>query len=113
MAPGGGDLIAICAAGPVPIVRALFLVLLLVASARAGDRCLGGAFRLGDQRALAALRADMDAACPCADAGSRRGWRRCARGRTDAALDAGALRRECRKAVLADVKGAVCGTAVP
>jgi hypothetical protein len=65
------------------------LLLLLSASVRAQDACLAGASTLGDQRALRTLRADTEAACPCAVATRRGEYQRCARGVADAAIAGG------------------------
>ncbi len=60
----------------------LAFVTLFVSSASAQDACLTGASTLGDQRALADLRVDMETSCPCASAVSR--W--CRAGKFDASL---------------------------
>jgi len=91
----------------------IFLLLLLAAAAHADD-CLTGD-SLADQRALAALRATTETACPCASfdgtPGARRGdYRRCAKDALDDALTAGALRAECRRTAQLVLKGARCGS---
>jgi predicted dienelactone hydrolase len=106
MPNGTGRRCACCA----PILAFAFLVApLLPARAQAADRCLEGGFLLGDQRALAELREAIEVACPCASAESRSAYRRCAGDAIEAALDAGALRRECKRAAKRVVKGSVCG----
>jgi predicted dienelactone hydrolase len=79
-----------------------------------GDVCLTGSSTLADQRALAALRADIDAACPCASfappGGGRGAYRRCLRPLLDAALDSGAVRAECARTAKLDTRIATCGT---
>jgi predicted dienelactone hydrolase len=98
--------------GLLPLVG--LLVLTAAAGASAQDACLGGAATLGDQRAIATLRTDVEAACPCAAATSRGSFRRCARDVLDAALDGGTLRAECKKTGKSIVAGAACGsTRVP
>jgi predicted dienelactone hydrolase len=89
-------------------------VLLAVGAASAADTCLQDPFALGDQRALAALRAATEAACPCAAATSRGAYQRCARGAVDDAIGTGALRPACRTAARRIARGAACGsTQVP
>ena len=89
----------------------LALALVLIAAPTlAQDACLTGASTLGDQRAIAALRADTEAACPCAGAANRPEYQRCARGVSDAAIASAALRPECAR-VARDIRmGATCGT---
>jgi predicted dienelactone hydrolase len=99
-------------------VRALWLAGLVggvfAAGALAQDACLTGVSTLGDQRALATLRTDIDTACPCASAASRGSFRRCAKGVLAAAVDGSALRAECKKTGKGIVMGATCGsTRVP
>lgn len=91
--------------------RAIAAFLLLASAASAAEPCLSGASRLADQRALRALRSEVDAACPCDAARTRRAWRACARGRVAAAREAGSLRAECRTVALDDVKATACGSA--
>jgi hypothetical protein len=86
------------------------LLLLLSASVRAQDACLAGASTLGDQRALRTLRADTEAACPCAVATRRGEYQRCARGVADAAIAGGTLRPECERTARDLRRGAACGT---
>ena len=94
--------------------RTLSLAALLIAAtagmARAQDACLTGASTLGDQRAIATLRADTDTGCPCATASSRASWRRCAKLTLASALAGDTLREECEKTVKVIIKGATCGT---
>jgi predicted dienelactone hydrolase len=90
----------------------MLLVSLPPSAARADD-CQAGADRLGDRRALAALRVATDAACPCdgfSGGRARAQYQRCARDQIRAALDAGTLRRECLRTARVDARGAVCGT---
>jgi dienelactone hydrolase len=89
----------------------LVLVLLLTAGgARAQDACLTGTSTLGDQRALATLRADTETACPCETAATRGSWRRCAKTVLKAAVAGATLRAECEKTAKGVIKGATCGT---
>lgn len=89
--------------------RMVFFVLLGATVADAAEVCLRGAARLADQRALRALRGEIDATCLCTAAKSRRVWRACARARVAAALAAGQVRPECRTVVFDDVKATACG----
>lgn len=94
-------------------IAILLVTLALAAMAAAQDACLTGDSLLGDQRALAALRGATDTSCPCASftgALGRRQYDRCARSAITAALQAGALRRECLATARALYRGAVCGT---
>jgi predicted dienelactone hydrolase len=86
------------------------LLALIAAPTLAQDACLTGASTLGDQRALATLRADTETACPCAASASRRDYQRCAQGVTDAAVMNATLRPECERAARAIRMGATCGT---
>lgn len=97
---------------PLPLLL-LAVALALPQAAGAATACLTGDTVLADRRALAALRAATDAACPCASfAGGRaRGrYQRCARIEMRTALAAGALRRECLREARRTTRGAVCGT---
>jgi dienelactone hydrolase len=80
------------------------------AAARAQDACLAGASRLGDQRALVALRTDLETGCPCAAAETRGDYRRCAKTVLNNALANAEVRRECEKTGRRIVKGATCGS---
>jgi predicted dienelactone hydrolase len=93
-------------------MRTIAVLGLLLAArvASAGDACLAGAAELTDERGLAALRADTEAACPCAEATSRQKWQACARGTLRAALAAGTLRADCRKTAAAANRGRTCGS---
>jgi predicted dienelactone hydrolase len=84
----------------------------LAATTSAQEACLTGSATLGDQRALAALRAATESTCPCASFGTtgRRAYRRCAKLETSAALDGGTLRRECLRTARHLYRGAMCGT---
>jgi predicted dienelactone hydrolase len=94
-------------------MRTAGLALLLLASlapARAQDACLTGASALGDERALATLRADTEAACPC-DAGfTKKAWQRCAKSALLVAQASAAIRPECVRIAKAVNKGSTCGT---
>lgn len=76
------------------------------------DACRAGASSLGDQRALAALRAAIETECPCApgDGRDRRAYLRCARQQVQAAVAAEALRPACRDEARRDLRLATCGT---
>jgi dienelactone hydrolase len=88
-------------------------MLAFAAVASAQDDCLTGASTLGDQRALAALRDAVDAACPCQPPGSataRREYARCTRDEIRSALEGGTLRRECARSARQIYRSATCGT---
>lgn len=94
---------------------ALAALLLLADPAAALEKCLTGGSALGDQRALATLRADIDAACPCASftgqVGAKRAdYRRCARAVRDQALKNGGMRLECRSTATRGYSDTTCGT---
>jgi dienelactone hydrolase len=92
---------------------AIVAVALATAGSAAAQDCLTGATTLEDQRAIAALRADTEANCPCASFGGPRGrrdYRRCARDETNAAITGGTLRRQCLGTARRLYKGATCGT---
>ena len=94
---------------------ALLAVLVLGTPAAALEKCLTGGSTLGDQRALADLRADVDAACPCASfdgtpGADRASYRRCARAVRDQALRSRALRSECRATATRGYADTTCGT---
>ena len=91
------------------------LALVLTASMASGldDACRAGASSLGDRRALAALRAAIDADCPCESPGggpARRAFLRCARGHLAQALGDASLRRACVGTAQAGIRRATCGT---
>jgi predicted dienelactone hydrolase len=86
------------------------LVVSLATAASAQDACLADASTLADQRALVALRGDLEAGCPCATAADSGAYRRCAKGVISAALTATALRPECERTAKRAVKGATCGS---
>lgn len=91
------------------------LAVLLLATPAAAERCLTGGSTLGDQRALVALRADIDAACPCASfdgspGADRASYRRCARAIRDQALRLRELRTECRATATRGYADTTCGT---
>ncbi|MFN8643176.1 MAG: hypothetical protein U0802_16525 [Candidatus Binatia bacterium] len=96
--------------------RSLALLVSLLAAAAAWgleDPCRSGAASLDDRRALAALRASIEADCPCAAPGrgpSRRAFRRCARSHLARTLRDGALRRACFERAQADIRWSTCGT---
>jgi predicted dienelactone hydrolase len=88
----------------------ILLLALVAAPAFAQDACLTGASTLGDQRALATLRADTETACPCAATTSRRDYQRCAQAVADAAIANATLRPECDRTARDVRMGASCGT---
>ncbi|MBM4244806.1 MAG: hypothetical protein FJ148_13480 [Deltaproteobacteria bacterium] len=93
---------------------ALLALLVLATPAAALEKCLTGGSTLGDQRALATLRADIDAACPCAafvggPGADRASYRRCARPIRDLAITSGALRPECRATATRGYSDTTCG----
>jgi polyvinyl alcohol dehydrogenase (cytochrome) len=62
------------------------------------DDCLAGGSAGQDRRDLEAIRATMEASCPCAAFdGARPAYRTCARGVVRAALAGGTLRRACKR----------------
>lgn len=95
---------------------ALLGVGLLFLTTHAGaqdDACRAGASLLGDQRALAELRASIEEDCGCAAPGdgvARKAFVRCARGLLADALRGGAIRRPCLATARADIRRATCGT---
>ncbi|MEW6273387.1 MAG: hypothetical protein AB1689_29255 [Thermodesulfobacteriota bacterium] len=91
-------------------------LLLATGAAGAQDKCLTGAATVDDQRDLAALRAAIEAACPCASFDGSRGndrsaYRKCARAQRDAALASGELRKQCRMTATRGYFDTTCGTA--
>jgi predicted dienelactone hydrolase len=96
------------------LLLAALLLVLTVAGARAQapaqDPCLTGASTLGDQRAIAALRADTETVCPCDTATSSGRWRRCAKTLLKSVLAGGTLRAECEKTQKLDIRNASCGS---
>jgi predicted dienelactone hydrolase len=90
----------------------LLLVLLATAPtrARADDACLTGDSTLGDQRAIATLRADTESVCPCASAAGRGGYKRCTKNVLGSLLAAGDLRDACTVTAKRLFKNASCGT---
>ena len=91
-------------------VLAAFLVLSgAEAASAAPDRCLGGVSAAGDQGQIEAVRAAVESACPCASATSRGAYNRCARQAVKTAIDAAALRPQCRATVNAYNARATCG----
>lgn len=97
------------------LALALATAFLFATAADADDRCLAGAARLADQRDLAALRAGIDAACPCPSytggpGRDRKAYKRCAQGVRDVALVLGALRRPCRTTATRGYADTTCGT---
>jgi polyvinyl alcohol dehydrogenase (cytochrome) len=74
------------------------------------DACLAGGSAPQDRRDLDAVRAAMEAACPCATfdgatPGARSAYRRCTRGVIRGAIRAGTLRRTCRSLLLQSTCG--------
>jgi dienelactone hydrolase len=90
---------------------ALIAALGLAAPVTAQDQCLTGASVLPDQRAIAALRAATDTACPCGSFTKAAAYRSCARDVLRGALDAADLRAECKRTAKGIISGAVCGSA--
>jgi dienelactone hydrolase len=96
-----------------PLRIALWLGLVAAgaaSTARAQDACLAGVSILADQRAIAALRADLDAACPCDEVATRGAFRRCGKTVVAGAVTAGDLRAECQRTASRIVKGGACGS---
>jgi dienelactone hydrolase len=90
---------------------ALAVTLALTAPVLAQDACLTGASELPDQRAIAALRADLDTDCPCGSFTSPRVFRSCARDTLKSALAGATLRAECKRTAKGIIGGASCGSA--
>jgi predicted dienelactone hydrolase len=89
------------------------MVVLASAAAAQDDACRAGASSLGDQRALAELRAGIEEECGCAAPGdgvARKAFARCARHLLADARRGGAVRRACLAAAQADIRRATCGT---
>jgi predicted dienelactone hydrolase len=85
--------------------------LVMVASLAVGDdACLTGPSTLGDQRALAAFTAAVEAACPCAAATGRAAYQRCARTVLATTLAAGDLRSACKRTATTIDRGSSCGS---
>jgi len=91
-------------------VASVVVLVLTVAAAHAQDACLTGDSTLGDQRAMATLRANTESVCPCDTATSRGNWRRCAKTLLKSTIVDGMLRAECEKAEKVIIKSASCGT---
>jgi len=64
-----------------------------------GDRCLQGGSAGQDRRDLDAVRATMEAACPCATFVKRGSYRKCTQEIVKNAVKAGTLRRTCKQLV--------------
>lgn len=97
-----------------PLLIAVAAALAAPPSAGARDACRTGASALADQRALAALRSAIDAACPCASfdgtqGKTRSGYRRCAHGVLAARIASGELRPQCRSLATRAYLDATCG----
>jgi predicted dienelactone hydrolase len=94
------------------MARLLLLAVVLFGTqvARAQDACLTGDSTLGDQRAIASLRASTENVCPCDSAASRSKYRSCAKNVLGAAVGGGELRAECESTVKKNIKGATCGS---
>lgn len=97
---------------------ALIAAAALVAAGRstADDRCLAGTSLLHDRRDLAALRAAVDVACPCAaytggPGADRAAYRACARAVRDTALARSVLRAACAKTAARAAADTTCGAA--
>lgn len=98
-----------------PLLATLLLVTCLVTPSAARAACRSGDTALADERALATLRTDLEASCPCAaydgSAGaSRRDYRACASAFVDQALASGALAADCAATADELIEGSVCGT---
>ena len=97
------------------VLLAIAALCFALATPAAAEKCLTGGSLLGDQRALATLRADVDAACPCASfdgspGADRASYRRCARTIRDQALASRELRTECRATATRGYSDTTCGT---
>jgi predicted dienelactone hydrolase len=91
--------------------RLLFAaIVLFIARAAGAQPCLSEPATLDDQRALAALRAATDTACPCAGFTKRGAYQHCARGVTNNAVLGGTLRSECLRTARQQTRGAACGS---
>jgi len=101
----------------VTTIRVLLLATLVAgagasaAAAREEDTCATGDAELADERAIAAVRAAIDVACPCPTfAGKdRAAYQRCARRALRDALAAGTVRVECKRLLTTVARGATCG----
>jgi predicted dienelactone hydrolase len=93
-----------------PSLVAFALLVLSALSAAAQDACLTGASTLGDQRAIATLRANAESVCPCASAATRGSYKRCTKVVLHSMLVAGDVRAECERTVKVLFKTASCGT---
>ena len=89
-----------------PLVAALFITAFATTLQAAPPPCLEGD-TLVARRALATLRATIDAGCPCEQ--PRRAYQRCAKGAIASALEAAALPVACRKMAKQQVKTSSCG----
>lgn len=92
--------------------RLIALALLIAWSRAAGaqDACLSGISTLGDQRAIVALRAAIEATCPCASFTKRSLYQRCAADVIAGALSSSSVRAACAKTAKLIRKGATCGS---
>ena len=88
----------------------VFLGSAAVAPARGDDACLTGSSTLGDQRAIATLRADAESVCPCATASSRGAYTRCTKNVLTSEVAGGMVRAACTKTLKGLFKNATCGT---
>src|SRR5262245_8689670 len=88
----------------------LSYLLFLSAAAAAQDACLSGASTLGDQRAIATLRTNLEASCPCGTFTRRGLYQRCAKDVIATALSSSALRAQCADTAKKIRTGASCGT---
>jgi predicted dienelactone hydrolase len=92
------------------LVVSLALLFAVVGPAAADDLCLTGASTLGDQRAIATLRADAESVCACASAATRGAYKRCTKTVLTSELAGGALRAACTTTAKRLFKNASCGT---
>jgi len=81
----------------------------------AEDKCLSGGSTLTDQRAIVALRAELETVCPCDSYTGSRGLRhtnylRCARGVLRDAVNNFTLRPQCQITFRKLYRGTTCGT---
>jgi dienelactone hydrolase len=92
------------------LVAGTCAILALLGGSAGAQPCLDLATSHTDGRMLGALRSDVEAACGCTAAPSRRAYRSCAKGVLSAALAAGDVRAECRRVAKRLVLRTTCGT---
>jgi pimeloyl-ACP methyl ester carboxylesterase len=91
------------------VTAALAVLTAVPARALTADRCLTGVAAVQDLLDIAAVRAAVETACPCAAAASHGAYVRCAGAVVDAAVSAGDLRRRCRGTVRRYGAKSTCG----